>query len=239
MNNGYIRLHRKIMEWEWYSNINDRLVFIQCLLDANWKDGYFNGEVISRGSFPTSIEKLSGETGLTFSQIRTSLKHLKLTNNITIKSFRHFSIITINNYEKYQDDDKQDGNLIASSSQANDKLIATIEKSKKEKKKESNNKYIVEIIDYLNMRTGQHYKHNNTSTQEHINARLKEGFTVDDFKTVINKKCVEWMGTDMQKYLRPDTLFRPSKFESYLNQDVSEQKDFQWEYLKGMYNGKI
>lgn len=106
-----------------------------------------------------------------------------------------------------------------------------------------NNKYIVEdnnvykeIIDYLNLRTSQHYKYNNKNTKEHIKARLKEGFTVNDFKTVIDKMCVEWMNTDMQKYLRPDTLFRPSKFESYLNREVSNSKDFQWEYLKGMYN---
>lgn len=106
-----------------------------------------------------------------------------------------------------------------------------------------NNIYIVEdnnackeIIDYLNMRTSQHYKYNNKNTKEHINARLKEGFTIDDFKTVIDKMCVEWINTDMQKYLRPDTLFRPSKFESYLNREVSNNKNFQWEYLKGMYN---
>lgn len=90
-----------------------------------------------------------------------------------------------------------------------------------------NNIYIVEdnnvfkeIIDYLNLRTSQHYKYNNKNTKEHIKARLKEGFTVDDFKTVIDKMCLEWMNTDMQKYLRPDTLFRPSKFESYLNREV-------------------
>ena len=100
------------------------------------------------------------------------------------------------------------------------------------------NKYIVEILDHLNARTGQHYKPTTSKTKSLINARLKEGFSVDDFKTVIDKMCVEWMNTDMQKYLRPETLFG-TKFESYLNREVSNKKDFQWEYLKGMYNGKI
>lgn len=70
------------------------------------------------------------------------------------------------------------------------------------------------------MRTGSHYKYTNQNTREHINARLDEGFTVDDFKIVIDKMCTLWMNTDMQQYLRPDTLFRPSKFESYLNREV-------------------
>lgn len=82
------------------------------------------------------------------------------------------------------------------------------------------NKYIVEydeIISYLNEKADTHYKSNNKQTMKHINARLNEGFTVDDFKTVIDKKCSEWLGTEYEKYLRPDTLFA-GKFESYLNQ---------------------
>lgn len=89
-------------------------------------------------------------------------------------------------------------------------------------------KYIVEdnsvvkdIIDYLNLRTGQHYKHSTPKTRTLINARIKEGFTLDDFKIVIDKMCVEWINTDMKKYLRPETLFG-TKFESYLNREVKQ-----------------
>jgi len=94
------------------------------------------------------------------------------------------------------------------------------------------------VINHLNLRTGQHYKYNTDKTQKLIKARLNEKFTLNDFKTVIDKMCVEWMNTDMQKYLRPETLFG-TKFESYLNREVSSKKDFQWEYLKGMYNEEI
>ena len=78
-----------------------------------------------------------------------------------------------------------------------------------------------DIVDHLNMRLGTHYKPSSKKTQELIKARLNEGFTTEDFKTVIDKKCVEWMGTDMQKYLRPETLFG-TKFESYLNTPVKQ-----------------
>ena len=78
---------------------------------------------------------------------------------------------------------------------------------------------IKEIIQYLNDVCGTRYRYQTKGTQEHINARLKEGYTVDDFKMVIDKKFEEWHGTDMEKFLRPETLFA-GKFESYLNQKI-------------------
>ena len=73
-----------------------------------------------------------------------------------------------------------------------------------------------EIIEYLNNKLNSNYRANNKATQKHIKARLQEGFTIDDFKTVIDKQYDKWIGTDMQQYLRPETLFG-TKFESYLN----------------------
>ena len=75
-----------------------------------------------------------------------------------------------------------------------------------------------EIVDYLNLRLGSQYRSSTKSTQAKIKARWNEGFKFQDFKDVIDKKCVEWMNDKkMEKYLRPPTLFGP-KFESYLNQ---------------------
>ena len=79
------------------------------------------------------------------------------------------------------------------------------------------------VIDYLNEKTNSNYKSTTAKTQSIINARIKEGFTEEDFKTVIDKKCDEWLNTDMQKFLRPETLFG-TKFESYLNQPVKQTR---------------
>lgn len=76
---------------------------------------------------------------------------------------------------------------------------------------------VKEIVEYLNEKAGTKYRASTESTARHIRARLNEGYSVEDFKTVIDKKCAEWSGTEMSKYLRPETLFG-SKFESYLNQ---------------------
>lgn len=63
------------------------------------------------------------------------------------------------------------------------------------------------------------YRASSKKTRSCIHARLEEGFQLEDFKTVINKKCIEWIGTDYEKYLRPETLFG-TKFESYLNAKI-------------------
>ncbi|CCF28059.1 Putative uncharacterized protein [Leuconostoc citreum LBAE E16] len=77
-----------------------------------------------------------------------------------------------------------------------------------------------EIVDYLNEKTGSKYRSSGSKTKSLIKARANEGFNLDDFKTVIEKKAKEWSGTDMEKYLRPETLFS-TKFEGYLNQKQS------------------
>lgn len=75
----------------------------------------------------------------------------------------------------------------------------------------------IEIIEYLNIKTGSKFKATTKPYIQAIRSRLKEGYTVDDFKTVIDKKCREWKGTKLEKYLTPKTLFAPSHFDTYLN----------------------
>lgn len=75
----------------------------------------------------------------------------------------------------------------------------------------------IEIIECLNLKTGSKFKATTKPYIQAIRSRLKEGYTVDDFKTVIDKKCREWKGTKLEKYLTPKTLFAPSHFDTYLN----------------------
>lgn len=101
------------------------------------------------------------------------------------------------------------------------------DKVKESKVKES----IKDIVEYLNEKSGKSFKASNQATQEFINARLNDGYTIDDFKKVIDTKVKEWTGTDQEQYIRPNTLFRPSNFEAYLNQkskvvSMDKQKDF-------------
>lgn len=80
------------------------------------------------------------------------------------------------------------------------------------------------IVEYLNEKAGTQYKPTTAKTKTAIHARAAEGFTLDDFKTVIDKKCKEWIGTEYEKYLRPETLFG-TKFEGYLNAKQTERNN--------------
>ena len=88
-----------------------------------------------------------------------------------------------------------------------------------------NKKKYESIIARLNEKSGMNYRPSSKATQGHINARLAEGFTVEDFYTVIDKKCAEWRGSEMEKYLRPETLFG-SKFENYLNAPATTRRQY-------------
>lgn len=98
----YIKLHRKFLEWEWYRNEHTKNLFIHCLLKANWKESKFEGNVIQRGSFVSSIDILANETGLTSDEVRTAIKHLICTGEITKQSTNKYTVFSVVNYDLYQ-----------------------------------------------------------------------------------------------------------------------------------------
>lgn len=106
-------------------------------------------------------------------------------------------------------------NLQESNIDSNIEINSSIKKEYKESPQESD--FTAAVVDYLNEKAGTHYRAGVAKTQALIKARAKEGFTEADFRTVIDKKCADWIGTEYEQYLRPQTLFG-TKFESYLNQ---------------------
>lgn len=101
-NSGWIKLSRKILNWGWYSDPNVRAVFIHLLLIANWTDNEYRGYKISRGQAVIGIKALSTQLGISVQQARTALEKLKSTDEIKVESNNKFSIITIENWGKYQ-----------------------------------------------------------------------------------------------------------------------------------------
>lgn len=95
---GYISLHRQIFNWHWWNNIQTRNVFIVCLLLANYKDS----DTLKRGQLMTSLKEISMLSCFSIQEVRTAIKNLKKTNEITIKSTNNGSIITISKYDIYQ-----------------------------------------------------------------------------------------------------------------------------------------
>ena len=107
MEKGFIKLFHKFCEWEWYDNPNVKVLFIHLLLKANIQTKQWQGITIKRGQLITSIEKLAVANGLTTQQIRTALKNLQTTKEIEIVATKKYSIITVKNYNLYQEPNKQ------------------------------------------------------------------------------------------------------------------------------------
>lgn len=144
--NGYIKLYRKMLEWGWYDDTNTKVVFLHLLLTANYKDTEWHGIPLKRGDVVTSIHKLATDLKLSDQNVRTALSHLKLTGEITSKSHIKFSIISIKNYNQYQEDNTQANEQLTSNQRTTNNSVRSKEVVRT---KESKNVVVSENYDKI------------------------------------------------------------------------------------------
>ena len=207
--------NQKCMEWELNATQG---VLIALLYEAN---AWANEEIIDDKTYYfVSRNLILKELPMFFEKADTVYRNLKvLAEKGIIEYIKHKGMDLIRLTEK-----GKSWNFIESRSEKSPNFDNNSEKNPTYKdtniQKDINNKNIYsDAVEYLNSKAGTKYKSNSKSTTRHIQARIKEGYTLEDFKTVIDKKCSEWLNTDMEKYLCPETLFG-SKFEKYLNQKI-------------------
>jgi len=148
MINGWIKLHRSFLEWEWYDDHNTTRVFLHCLLMANHKDKRYKGKVIKRGSFITGRKLFAQQVGLSVQKTRTALNHLKLTNEITIKTSAQGTLIQVNNYHRYQQSNQQSNQQITNDQPTINQQITT-NKNDKNIKNDKKKPLIVPLSEFL------------------------------------------------------------------------------------------
>ncbi|MBR1435093.1 MAG: hypothetical protein IJ584_08270 [Bacteroidales bacterium] len=102
MMDGWIKIYRKMLDWEWYKDVSTKGLFLHLLLIANSNAVSWRGIEIKRGQILTSRLTLAAETGLSEGQVKRSLQKLKASNDITTKATNKYTIITLCNYESYQ-----------------------------------------------------------------------------------------------------------------------------------------
>lgn len=201
-------------------------VWMYLLLEATHQDypKMFGGKkiVLKPGQLITGRKVISEKTGVEESKVKRILKVFKSEQQIDQQAERYGSIITILSWDKYQCNDQQNAQQVTNECPTSDQRVTTLQEHKnrrtQEQKKDIYSSERIEIINCLNDALGSNYKPNSKKTKDLIHARLSEGFTVDDFKTVIYKKTKQWMNDPkMCKFLRPETLFS-NKFEGYLNE---------------------
>ena len=152
-NNGFIVINKKILKWEWYQDTNTVRLFLHLLLIANWEDKKWQGVEIKRGQVVTSLKHLVQQTKLTLQQVRTSLTRLISTHEITKTATNKYTVITINNYNKYQEYNKQANIQLTNKQQTNNKQITTT----KQINNITNKQYIstTTIIEYVEKNFGR------------------------------------------------------------------------------------
>lgn len=235
LENGFVKTYRSLLTWEWYGDANTFRLFMHLLLTVNYENKQWRGIDIKRGQRLTSVNKLATELNLTDRNIRTALKHLISTGEVTSETTNQYTLITVLNYNTYQQVTSEMPNKrqtsdeqVTNDRQTSDNKERKIKKEEERKEEKNISKQVpsaeaLEIISYLNLKCGTAYRTDAKETIRLIAARLKENYTVDDIKNVIDLKSSKWLNTDMSQYLRPITLFG-SKFEYYYNDYIKEIK---------------
>lgn len=190
------------------------------------------------GQFITSIDSIKSKAGKNISSqnVRTSLKRFEKLGFLTNKSTKTGRLITVVNWAFYQDENYDLTKQVTKASQRANKDLTpnkNVKNDKNEKNKDilsgkpdSTKSFQIDYASFFkwfNEQTGRNFK-NVDSNRRIINGRLKDGYTKDDLATVVKFMSKKWQGTEQEQYLRPSTLFRPSKFEGYLNDAKKQHK---------------
>lgn len=225
-----------MLNWEWYKNANTMRLFIHLLLNANWKEGKFEGQIVPRGSLITGRKKLAAELKISEQMVRTSLNNLKSTKEITVISTKKFSIITINNYGLYQQNNQVFNQQVTNNQPTDNQQITTIEEYKTNR--------LLDDIDISSSGSNTHARENLFSFIEKAFART--------FSSLEYERIKRWEDNDVTRYAIEITMLRGKtdlsfvegvlrKFKENKITTLEQAKKFEEEYQtrKKENNSKI
>lgn len=224
-NNGWIKLHRKILDWGWYDDIPVRLLFMHLLIIANHKDMHYHGKLIARGSLITGRTKLAAEVGISEQETRTALFKLKSTNEITIVSTSRGTQVFINHYDDYQSSSENQPAEQPAFQPTINQPSTTNKKVRREEAKnniissasaESSDKF-KDFLEEFNKQTKRKFKLLSDKARRQLAARLKDGYTVEDIIHAVQTAYADPFHVENHyKWLTPEFITRSDKLERYL-----------------------
>lgn len=236
---GVFQIDREIFENRIWNNVAEFRVFFYILGNAVWKEAgvKIGGVLIGKGQYLRSYRNLRED--LVYYENKAikyySISHIKKITDKLVTDGRIKkeeselgTLFTVVNYSIYQGFERFEKNNQEQSenSQRTEQEQNENNKKKDNKDKKDNKELYKDIVEYLNSKTNKNFKSTSKATQTIINARINEGFTLDDFKKVIDNKTLSWINDiKMSEYLRPQTLFG-TKFESYLNEGGKKGGEF-------------
>lgn len=215
-----------------WNNVTEFRLFFYILGNAVWKeDGVKMGHVlVGRGQYLRSYRNLREDLMYMennnikyygIATIKRTIDKLVEDGRLQKEETKLGTLFTIVNYNEYQGFDRFKGNSLEQQRNSNGTVTEQQWNNKKKDKKVKKDNDYTSIVEYLNEKANKNFRATTKATQRLIDARMNEGFTLDDFKKVIDIKTSQWLGGDMEQYLRPQTLFG-TKFEGYLNENMSK-----------------
>lgn len=232
MERGYIKLWRKSIDSAVFQNPDLWKLFCLCIMKANhgkafvFIDGVTNPIEIHPGQFVTGRFSLhkdfypkkskNNKSALTLWRWMKSLENMQILN---IKTNNKYSIITVDKWHLYQ----SDMNTQMNNKRTTDEQQMNTNKNNKKEKNDLYNDQANAVLDYLNKKTNRSYRNTNGSLK-HIYGRLGDGYTKEDCIRVIDIKMADQYFIDNPKYLNPETLFRPTNFEKYINEPLPKKE---------------
>lgn len=241
MSQGWVSLHRKILENWIYDDAEYLKIWITMLLKASHREHrQLIGnklETLQIGQFVFGRIEWSKSLKIKEWKLQKATQLFCTDGMIElVKQTNKYSIYEIKNYIEYQHQEQQQETFkyqeINEEEQHQIQQQINSKPSAKQQQSNTNNNdnnvnknYIYSsVIEYLNLKANKSYRSTTKKTQNLIRARQNEGFTLEDFKKVVDNKVSSWKGTEWEKYLRPETLFG-TKFESYLNEKAGRDED--------------
>ena len=222
----YIKLFREILNWEWWHDINTCRVFIFLLLKANWKDSTWKGIEVKRGSYISSLDKVADDTDLTRDEVRTAIKHLKDTKEITTLSTRKYTVFSVVNYDLYQSVPTQEPTELPNKSPTIPLLIPLREEKKEGKKGRNNNIFVPPSVDEVKGYCQE--RGNNVDAQSFVDFYTANGWVQGKGKPIKDwKACVRTWEKNNKK------VDSKNKFTGFEN-----QRDYDFDSVEKSLLGK-
>lgn len=234
---GWIKLHRSLLDWEWWNDAESVKLLIYILLKVNHEDKKWCGITVKRGQLVTSIENLAIANSMSIKQIRLRLDKLEKTGEISRKKTNKYTVITVCKYDTYQCIDESKGQTKgkqkANEGQTEGKQRATTKEYKNDKNVKNerinnNDKSLyVEFVNSFNQIKGSKYKPTK-KIETQFNARIRESFTIEQMLAALKCAMKSKYHIDTgYKYLTPEFFTRSDKIEMYLNESIDNQEPVQ------------
>ena len=221
---GFIKLSHKLLDWEWYDNVNVKVLFIHCLLRANYKPGSWHGIHYEAGQFITSLSTLSKETGQTIRMVRDNLDKLILTGELTSTILPKGRLITVNNWGLYQTNDKVCDKEMTSTLTSNPTSNRATDKEYKNIRNKDNIRFVPPTVDEVRAYCQEKHYMDRVNPNKFVDFYESKGWMVG------KNKMKDWKAA-VRNWASKDKDFSAQKVNKFNN---FEQRQYDFSDLERM-----